>query len=125
MLRAAARSGRDRRGIERVPVRLFTHTPEKPLVAGLGVFHSSELGYVFGTDFPLDPPQPDELPLGTTVRGYWTRLAAAGDPNGSGSPSWSKYAAASDPNMELDLPKSSGQTGYKKAKCDFWDTALP
>jgi para-nitrobenzyl esterase len=101
----------------------FTHVPEKPLVMGLGVFHSSELGYVFGTDFPLDPAQADEKPLGAQIRGYWTRFAAAGDPNGGGSPMWPKYSAAMDQSMKLDLPASAAQTGYKKDKCDFWDTA--
>ncbi|HEX4336843.1 MAG TPA: carboxylesterase family protein [Polyangiaceae bacterium] len=103
----------------------FAHTPEKPLVADLGVFHSSELGYVFGTDFPLDPPQTDELPLGTLMRSYWTTFATTGDPNGGTSPKWPKYTTAGDQNMKLDLPTSAAQTGYKKAKCDFWDTTVP
>ncbi|HVW29424.1 MAG TPA: carboxylesterase family protein [Polyangiaceae bacterium] len=102
----------------------FAHVPEKPLTMGLGVFHSSELGYVFGTDFPLAPPQDDEKPLGTTMRGYWTRFATTGDPNGGGSPMWPKYTASADQSMKLDLPTPAAQTGYKKDKCDFWDTAL-
>ena len=103
----------------------FAHVPEKPLAMNLGVFHSAELGYVFGTDFPLDPPQADEAPLGALVRGYWTHLATAGDPNGGGAAQWPKYAMAADQSMKLDLPTSAAQTGYKKDKCDFWDGVAP
>ena len=103
----------------------FAHVPEKPAVAALGVFHSSELGYVFGTDFPLAPPQTDELSLGTAFRSYWTRFATNGDPNGGSNAAWAKYTAKGDENIKLDLPKPSAESGYKKEACDFWDTIQP
>jgi hypothetical protein len=37
---------------------------------------------------------------------------------------WPKYSAAMDQSMKLDLSAPAAQTGYKKDKCDFWDTAL-
>jgi para-nitrobenzyl esterase len=99
----------------------FQHVPEKPLIPDLGAFHSSELAYVFGGNYPLDPAQPDEQSLGTQIRAYWTRFAHAGDPNGGSDPSWPKYIAKDDQSMKLDLPTSAAETGYKKTKCDFWD----
>jgi para-nitrobenzyl esterase len=102
----------------------FAHVPEKPLLPNLGVFHASELGYVFGTAAPLAPPQADEEPLGATIRGYWTRFAHGSDPNGGGAPAWPKFTTAGDQDLKLDLPAPSAEVGHKKAKCDFWDSAL-
>jgi para-nitrobenzyl esterase len=57
------------------------------------------------------------------MRGYWTRFANSADPNGGGAPNWPKYDATGDQNFGFDVPTSAAETGYKKAKCDFWDSA--
>lgn len=100
----------------------FHHAPEKPLVPGLGSFHAAEFSYVFGFDSPLATTQDTEKPLGDLMRGYWTRFANTGDPNGGGAANWPKYDATADQNYGFDVPTSAVETGYKKAKCDFWDS---
>lgn len=103
----------------------FHHAPEVPLFMGLGSFHAAEFTYVFGFDTPLATTQPDEKPLADLMRGYWTRFATSADPNGTGAPTWPKYDATGDQVLGLNVAKSAAETGYKKAKCDFWDSVYP
>ena len=92
---------------------------------GAGVFHSSEVPFVFGTAYAgFFPLAADDLPLSAAMMGYWTRFAATGDPNGGGAPAWPLYAPAGDQNIVLDVPVSQG-SGLKQAKCDFWDGIYP
>jgi para-nitrobenzyl esterase len=115
LARAASTAGAD------VYLYAFAHVPEKPLLPGLGSFHSSEMSYVFGFDDPLQATQADEQPLVTAMQGYWTRFAKTGDPNGAGAPTWPKYDAATDADLSLNLPAPTSETGHRKATCDFWD----
>ena len=69
---------------------LFDHLEPGPHSAHWGVFHSSELSYVFGT---LDAaPQRHftgiDRALSRTMSGYWIDFIRSGDPNGRGLPSW-------------------------------------
>jgi para-nitrobenzyl esterase len=41
------------------------------------------------------------------VKGYWTRMAATGDPNGAGAPSWPRFDATTDGHMVLVDPPMS------------------
>ncbi|HEX3596581.1 MAG TPA: hypothetical protein VHU80_15830 [Polyangiaceae bacterium] len=45
--------------------------------------------------------------------------------SGRGRRRSSTSATDADKSMKLDLPTSAAQTGYKKAKCDFCDAAIP
>src|SRR5262249_55990333 len=116
LARNAASAGMD------VYLYAFHHAPEKPLLPGLGSFHAAEFSYIFGFDTPLATTQTDEKPLADLMRGYWTRFGTGLDPNGGGAPTWPKYTAAADGTMGLDVPTSAQEAGYKKAKCDFWDS---
>src|SRR5262245_12390651 len=58
------------------------------LAVNLGAFHGSEIVYVFGS---ITMPTPDDTTLGETIRGYWTRFAQTGNPNGRGAPKWPRY----------------------------------
>ncbi len=100
----------------------FHHKPLMSILPTLGSFHAAELAYIFGYDTPLTVTQESEKPLGDAMRGYWTRFAKAGDPNGDGAPIWPKYSAATDQNIGLDLPAPMAEANYKKALCDFWDS---
>jgi para-nitrobenzyl esterase len=83
------------------------HSDEVPnlfTVAGL-----SALG---GT--ALDPT------LESAMKGYWTRMAAAGDPNGAGAPTWPVYTTATDPHLVLNVPPVAG-AHLDQSNCDFWD----
>ena len=68
-----------------------------------GAFHTSEIYYVFGTlsAYPRVPTDAADAERSATVRGYWTRFAATGDPNGEGAAPWSRYDARSDRLMDF------------------------
>jgi para-nitrobenzyl esterase len=83
---------------------------------GFGAFHGSEIVYVFGS---ITPPTPDDGLIGQTIRGYWTRLARGGNPNGGGAVRWPRYRSASDLRMNLDV-EPSVVSGFRRRECDFW-----
>jgi para-nitrobenzyl esterase len=96
----------------------------KMAIPGLGAFHSAELPFVFQNAMFFTELSDEELPLSNAMQGYWTRFAAAGDPNGSGATAWSKYAPAADEHLELDLTIQAG-SGLRKATCDWMDGVTP
>lgn len=100
----------------------FTYAPPGGLFGDLGAFHAAEIKFVFGIPSQL-VPQPlseEEMVLSGAIMGYWSGLAAKGDPNAAGALAWPKYDASTDETMILDL-KPSTQAGLKKEECDFWD----
>ena len=100
----------------------FTYAAPGGLFGDLGAFHSAEIKFVFGIPSQL-LPQPlteDEMVLSKAAMGYWSGLAAKGDPNGQGALAWPKYDASTDESLVLDL-KLSTEAGLYKDDCDFWD----
>jgi len=92
----------------------------------LGVFHGSELVFVF--DFEAGQRTQGEKDLAKAFASFWTSFAAAADPNSKGDAgtagAWPKYSEASDEVMVLTTPPSSAAaptSGLKHGKCDFWD----
>ena len=61
--------------------------------ASSGVFHSSEIEYVFGNlnVRPAAPWTAEDYKLSETVQNYWVNFAKTGDPNGPGLPKWPVY----------------------------------
>jgi carboxylesterase type B len=55
------------------------------------------------------------------MKGYWTRLAIAGNPNGTGAAMWPAYAQATDEHMVLDDPGLQAGAHLDQSNCDFWD----
>jgi para-nitrobenzyl esterase len=102
----------------------FTHALMTPFGPELGVFHGSEIPFVFGNPFFTLTLSADEKPLSNAIMGYWGRMAAAGDPNGAGAFAWPKYDVASEQNIVLDLTPSV-QKDLKKSACALWDTLTP
>jgi para-nitrobenzyl esterase len=103
---------------------VFTFAPKKALGSffgrflHLGSYHSAELPFVFGLykgDYALDSEP--ERALSSSIRGYWTRFAARGDPNGEGAPTWSAYNAQREPALVLDL-KIGGESPLNGRRCD-------
>jgi para-nitrobenzyl esterase len=98
----------------------------------LGAAHSTELQYVFQRVPFLDSvPRftPAQLRLSDLMIRYWTRFAAAGNPNGGPgkAPHWSRWTGSTGPIQEL-VPRTSGRESYAKFftfhKCGFWATIL-
>jgi len=83
---------------------------------GLNAFHGSEIVYVFGS---ITPPTADDAALGATMRGYWTRLARSGNPNGKGALKWPRYKDKTDRRLNLDV-QPSVLTGFRRRECEFW-----
>jgi para-nitrobenzyl esterase len=106
---------------------VFRYSFEQPLTdpftQGLGVFHSSELPFVFGNDtFPLGHIG-DATSVAEAMQTYWTTFAKQGDPNDASVAPWPAYDPATDPYLTIDgAPHAS--SALKSALCDFWD-ALP
>lgn len=81
---------------------VFTHAQSNPPAATtLGAWHGEELMFIFhsftsGVSGPFTPTN-DELTLSDQMIGYWTRFAAAGDPNGGNAPPWFVYGKNADP----------------------------
>ncbi|MBW2453288.1 MAG: carboxylesterase family protein [Deltaproteobacteria bacterium] len=97
----------------------FTHAIPFGVAGDLGAFHSSELGFIFGAS-QFGSLTPEEQPLYETMQGYWSQLAATGDPNGGTAPSWTAYDEAADNHLELDLTITE-RAGLLSDECDFWD----
>lgn len=100
----------------------FTYAPPGSLFGDLGAYHAAEIKFVFGIPSQL-APQPlldEEIVMSNAIMGYWSSLAAKGDPNHEGAMAWPQYDAASDKTLMIDLTLST-QAGLLKDECDFWD----
>jgi para-nitrobenzyl esterase len=79
----------------------FTRQNLAGSVVGLGVFHGSELPYVFDNfSFPFLALGSDET-LAGAMGGYWTRFASQLDPNLDSAIAWPQYTEADDAYLEL------------------------
>jgi len=98
---------------------VFAHPLANPVLPGLGVFHSSELPFLFGNDnFPLG--RLDAPPLVDAMQAYWTQFGKVGDPNSADATPWPTYAPGGT-TLVLDTPITT-TTDYKDDICDFWDS---
>lgn len=89
-----------------------------------GAYHSSELLYVFqhmnGISFEVNE---DDRLVESTVRNYWTRFAANGNPNGGVDPFWPQFNNLNESYQNIDVTTFS-DTYLKKAKCDMWKSLM-
>jgi para-nitrobenzyl esterase len=91
----------------------------RPFDKQIGVFHGSEIPFVFQDDLALVPPI--ETDFATVVSRYWTSFAN-GDPNMAGiNPYWPAYNARTDLSMEMNPLANTPFQGLKRTQCDFWD----
>jgi carboxylesterase type B len=102
----------------------FEQPLSNPFMQGLGVFHSSELPFVFGhDDYPLGMIGSAGEPLSAVLQQYWTTFAKTNTPGEGGVDiAWPAYAAAADPYQLLVAPTISSPAGLKTSLCDFWDS---
>jgi para-nitrobenzyl esterase len=84
----------------------FTHLPIQPAgTNGWGVFHSSELFYVFHSWW-LQPGTDSNV--SAAMIAYWSRFAATGDPNGGGQPAWPAYTASGEAYLDIGDTLTTG-----------------
>lgn len=93
-----------------------------PRLSAFGAYHGLELFFVFGalTTGGYQPTD-GEIALGAAMRGYWSRLAATGDPNGEDAAAWPEYEAEGDRHLLLAADGIEAASGLRGARCDFWD----
>jgi len=54
------------------------------------------------------------------MRGYWTRFARSGDPNGGGALEWPRYSNEDDRRINFDV-ENSIVTNFRREMCEvFW-----
>jgi len=98
----------------------FDHTPCTP-IANWGVYHSSELDYVFDTLQGCSTPADETFSkqLGT----WWSNLATSGNPNTpkTSTQQWPTYDATGDQDLYLNN-QFKVESGRRKTYCDFWDS---
>jgi len=114
------------------PVYLYSFEREADAVVPDLVIHGLDRNIVFGNNF--GPPQPsyvlnaDDLALFGAIAGYWTRFAAAGNPNqhkGEGF-RWPIYkhpaghGRGADRYLILDWPLREDKR-LREEHCDFWE----
>ena len=95
------------------------HRHACPAELYLGASHGSELPYVFGTS-PQFSTDTAGAAMSKTMERYWTRFAAAGDPNGGMDLAWPKFSAQNDQRIQFALPAATILTAFRQSECDFW-----
>jgi len=110
---------------------LYTHRFENdPGLNASRAFHTAELYFVFDNFSLIDPafanavnyvPTAAEVTFTGDMIGYWTRFAAAGNPNGAGAVAWPTYDPATDSMLQLDDTPVEID-GYHNPQCDYLST---
>jgi len=90
-----------------------------PALAGLrlGATHGAEIAYVFGS--VTRGIAPEDVMLSETVRGYWGRFAASGDPNGDGALTWPRFTPDHDRRLNLNI-STSVVSDFRRSLCEYW-----
>jgi para-nitrobenzyl esterase len=95
-------------------------------LAEFGAFHGAEIPFVFGRiDIPIYDAPAEEIALSEAMMGYWSRLAADGDPGGGDDPVWGAYEPVADDALYLAGGDVRMEDGVRTAQCDFWEALLP
>jgi para-nitrobenzyl esterase len=84
---------------------------------GLGVYHSSEIAYVFGRFTGLLVRAAPDAAVSDAMGSAWVRFATPGDPNAPGASTWPAFTAANDTYLEFgDTIRTA--TGLRRERCD-------
>jgi para-nitrobenzyl esterase len=89
------------------PFRADQSFREAEHAAGLGVFHSAEYPYLFGSTATLTRAWGDaDRKMTTLMQDLWLAFARTGDPNRDGLPRWPTYDDAAPTILQLDASPS-------------------
>ena len=86
----------------------------------LGVFHGSDLIFVFDKAFAFLGKE--EKALANTFGEWWTSFATHGAPTSPAGEAWPAYNRTNDEHMNIDVGTSKPLSGLKTTVCDFWAT---
>lgn len=76
------------------------------------VSHASELGYLFNTPKPGQPP----------LQGYWLNFVKTGNPNGAALPDWARYSLGERAYMAFDQTGPVARRDLRGAICTLRET---
>jgi para-nitrobenzyl esterase len=100
---------------------VFAHAQDgDPALKAGGAAHTLEHAYLFPARGKYQPTAADTT-IAKQMAGYWTRMAATGNPNGGADPQWPAWSPEQDGYLEISA-NTGGKRGPADAKCDFWDT---
>ena len=93
-----------------------------PALQGLDLraTHGAEIAYVFGSVGP-DLIGEDDLALSETMRRYWGRFAANGDPNGGDDLAWPMFTGDEDVRLNFDVELST-LDDFRSDVCALWES---
>ena len=100
----------------------FARVPPTPMGERFGAHHAAELAYVFGTlDASPDTPWTGaDRAVSGAMMGYWTRFAAAADPNRDGLPAWPAYTPDGDIHLTFAETLETG-AGFSREGAALFD----
>lgn len=101
----------------------FTRRPDTQAAHKLGVYHSLDIGYVFGNLDKAEGYNNQDMGLSDKMMAYWVNFARTGDPNGPGLVAWPVYNNRSDQNLEFG-DQIRVKTNLLKKECDFMRQVL-
>jgi para-nitrobenzyl esterase len=104
------------------PIYRYHFTWSAPgAAAAYGAFHGIELPFVFDT-FSAEgfTPSGSDSMLSSAMEGYFSSLAATGNPNSGAAIEWPAYDASTDPYLQLDTPIAAG-SGLETTLCNALD----
>jgi para-nitrobenzyl esterase len=85
-----------------------------PGLESLGATHGAEIAFVFDS-----VPGEEQMIVGEPMRGYWTRLARTGSPNGEDALAWPAFAPDADTRINF-ATELSVRTDFRADECAMW-----
>jgi para-nitrobenzyl esterase len=106
----------------------FNHPIPWPQFPQYGVFHSSEIPYVFSNLNRLNRPwEPADRQLSETMSSYWINFINSGNPNGANLPTWPQISFNTDQTLYIDVitePKTVLPSNKMRFFQDFFNKHL-
>lgn len=90
----------------------------------LGVFHTSELAFIFGNDHWQASLTDSDHAFSDVVMDYWLSFVKNGDPNTAGQLEWPNVKKDDVEYLILKQPLKVANTNPREQQCDFWSDLL-